>query len=320
MSVPTVHAPVALLQAPNLTPAAKVLWLALYVTAGPATPTRLAAASGLTLATIRTGLRQLGACGWHNRTTGAIDPNPGSVRVAIPTDLLAEPRIRPRAKLLYGLLQTTPGYQNQTGQFTNKALGLCVGVSGDAVREIVRELTDLGWLQFSQVNQLAPVQFTLRNPLLERRRAAVAAAAQRLKEADYRGQEIMREYLSLLIASDEFEDNARPGFLVNPATGERMELDRYYAPVAAFEYNGPQHYRTTERFPSERAVGMQQARDLMKEALCARRGCRLVVIQREDLSLAAMRQKVGDLLPLRDLRGDELLIAFLEKVSRRYRS
>lgn len=46
--------------------------------------------------------------------------------------------------------------------------------------------------------------------------AEVAQAQLRLQESEFRGEAIMKEYLSLLIDSDEFEDNARPGFLVNP--------------------------------------------------------------------------------------------------------
>lgn len=44
----------------------------------------------------------------------------------------------------------------------------------------------------------------------------------------YRGQALMREFLSDLVASTDFLDDARPGFLINPFTGERMEYDRYY--------------------------------------------------------------------------------------------
>lgn len=34
------------------------------------------------------------------------------------------------------------------------------------------------------------------------------------------GEALMKEWLSLLIAADLFTDNARPGFLVSPLTGE----------------------------------------------------------------------------------------------------
>ncbi len=128
----------------------------------------------------------------------------------------------------------------------------------------------------------------------------------------------MREYLSLLINSDEFEDDAAPGWLVNPRTLERLQLDRFYPPRVAFEYNGPQHYRATGKFSADEVVG-QRERDLIKLGLCVTRGITLVTIHPEDLTLRGMKQAVGSLLPLRDLTGSDLLIDYLETESRRYR-
>ena len=320
MRIAVVQAPVSLLLDPDLTAAAKVLWLAIRVHSESVTPTRLAASSGLTLATIRKLLAKLEAVGWYSPSTGAIERSPSGAGVSIPASLLSEPRVRPQAKLLYGILQTGPAFRDQSGEFTYTALSAWARVSAVTIRQVVQELAETGWIQASQANQLAPIRFALRIPELDRRAAEVAQAMRRLQEADYHGEAIMREYLSLLIDSDEFEDNARPGFLVNPLTNERMELDRYYPSVVAFEFNGSQHYRATQRFPSEQALAMQQARDLMKEALCARRGVRVVVINRDDLKLETMQQKVGALLPLRDLRFHAELIDALEKVSKPHRS
>lgn len=296
-----VQVPICLLSDPDLTPAAKVLWLALQTDPPPASPGKLAANTGLTIPTVRKHLSHL--------TASLSFAGP---QVSVPADLLRDKRVRPGAKLLYALLRTLP----QTA-FTYASLSAHARVSVPTARQLVRELAAAGWLQASQVNQLAPVEFTLTTPSLDQRSANVALARARLTEAGFEPEAIMKEYLSLLIASDEFEDNARPGFLVNPQTDERLELDRYYPPGVAFEYNGQQHYRTTKRFPNPRKVAAQQTRDLIKEALCARRGIRLVVIHREDLTLERMRQKVGTLLPLRDLRDHEALIHFLGQVDKK---
>lgn len=317
MGVAEIQVPVSLLLDRDLSPAAKVVWLAARVHSRPVPPTTLAAASGLTLATVRKSLARLETVGWYSPAAGALERSPGA-KVSIPAGLVAERRVRPQAKLTYGLLQTMPTFRDKSGEFTYSALGVCAQISGVTVRQVIRELAETGWIQTRQANQLAPVWFTLRTPDLDRSAAELAQAMHRLEEAEYRGEEIMREFLSLLIDSDEYEDNARPGFLVNPLTNERMELDRYYPPVAAFEFNGPQHYRTTERFPSEQALAMQQARDLMKEALCQRRGVRVVVINPPDLTYEKMKEKVGDLMPLRDLRGHEALLAFLDKAGKAY--
>ncbi|HWI52819.1 MAG TPA: hypothetical protein VNT01_11840 [Symbiobacteriaceae bacterium] len=311
MQTAQVQAPVPLLLDPKLTATAKVLWLALRTATGePITPAGLAAATNLTPATVHKGLAQLASAGWYSPEAGAVDHAPASDKVTMPAHLLKETRVRPRAKLLYGILQTQPQ------DLTYSALSAAAGVSLITIRQLVRELAETGWIEATQANQLAPIHIALRTPEQDRCAGMLSDARRRLEAAQFQPEAIMKEYLSLLIDSDEFEDNARPGFLINPLTGERMELDRYYPHKVAFEYNGAQHYRVTDRFPSEHALSKQQARDLMKEALCARRGIQLIVIHREDLSLEGMRAQVGALLPLRDLTGHEELIELLEKVSR----
>lgn len=315
-----VLAPVSLLIARGLTPAAKVLWLAIRTHEEPVPQATLATSSALSQPTIRKSLAQLKACGWYSASTGKICPPDSSAEVCIPCSLVSETRVRPQAKLLYGILQTVPTFHDQSGKFTYITLAAAAYLSSDTVKASIRELTATGWLQTSQANQLAPIRYTLRIPERDRSAAEVARAVRRLEEADYRGEALMREYLSLIIDSDEFGDNARPGFLTNPLTDELMELDRYYAPVMAFEFQGPQHFRTTGRYSSEQILATQKARDLMKEALCARRGVHLVVVNREDLSLETMRRKVGTLLPLRDLSSHGELIRLLERASKHYRS
>lgn len=130
----------------------------------------------------------------------------------------------------------------------------------------------------------------------------------------------MQEYLSLLIDSDQFTENARPGSLVNPLSRERLELDRFYPPGVAFEYNGAQHYRATERFTQAEAEA-QRLRDLIKAGLCLYQGVRLVIIHAQDLTLQRMLARLsGGPLPLRDLAGQEPLIDLLEEASLRYRA
>ena len=43
------------------------------------------------------------------------------------------------------------------------------------------------------------------------------------------------------------------------------------------------------------------------------------MVHSQDLSLKDMLEKIGHLLPLRDLRRDALVVRFLESVSRAYR-
>ena len=263
--IPTsVRAPVALLCHPDLTAAAKLIWLAMRGSRRPVTLSGLAVRLQMSRSTVRRSLGHLQAAGWSTPADGVVSGD----AVAVPLGLIAEARVRPQAKLLYGLLQTLPSFSGVTGRFSYAGLSAAMMVSVVTARASVRELAEEGWVTLSQEGgQLAPVEFTLLDPVGARMQAQVGAMDERLKEADYRGEELMREYLSLLIDSDRFEDNARPGFLINPLTGHAMELDRfYYALDVAFEFNGEQHDRTTQIQPSVRRLAMQQARD--KRDLC----------------------------------------------------
>lgn len=98
-----------------------------------------------------------------------------------------------------------------------------------------------------------------------------------------------------------------------------MQFDRYDPPSVAFEFNGPQHYSPTARYPNPADSEKQRGRDYIRVGICATRGIHLLIVHPEDLTLAAMRQKAGGLLPLRPLAGHEPLMAYLEKVGRSYR-
>lgn len=124
----------------------------------------------------------------------------------------------------------------------------------------------------------------------------VPVKARRVRTAQFRGEALMRAYLNLLVDDDGFENDASPGFLVNPFTNEEMQLDRYYSlPGVAFEHNGLQHYQATQKYPDETELLKQQMRDHAKQLICANRGIHLVVVHIEDLSLEGMRQKLKGL-------------------------
>lgn len=130
-------------------------------------------------------------------------------RVKIPAPLLAERTVGAVAKVLYGLLQAIPQRRGQSGSFTHPSLSQFTHLGPNTVKRGIRELTDAGWLQIAQANRLSPVTFTLGSPQQFRSWEELAAAERRLKRAKYAGEAIMQEYLTLLIDSDQFTDNAR---------------------------------------------------------------------------------------------------------------
>ncbi|HLN62544.1 MAG TPA: hypothetical protein VK464_13445, partial [Symbiobacteriaceae bacterium] len=277
-----VRVPAALLFDRELTSSAKLVWMLCQMHAGASPPlaSNLAAQSGLTTATVRAALAQVGTI-----------QVPAGPSASLPGPLVTDPKVPPVAKVLYGILQS------QNGEFTYPALSRLTGTGPNTLKRAVAALVQAEWLETEQRNRLASVSFTLRNPILARQQLEVELARRRLQRAPHKGEALMKEYLSLLVDSNEFEDNARPGFLINPKSRERLELDRFYTNTAAFEYNGASHFGTTEE-----AID-QQTRDMVKVGICALRQIPVVVIQSGDLSLAGMRAKIGRLLPLRDLAG-----------------
>ena len=314
--------PLSLLLDPRLTAADKLvgMLLRLQSPAGPARPARLQSSSGLSRPTVLKALSRLAAPGWST-AGGPATPCGGSAagaRVRLPGYLLADRSVGAQGKVLYGVLQQTPGFRYPSGLCSYAGLTALTGAGPNTVKGALRALVQAEWLRVKQKHQLAPIHFTLDNPAVARAEAEIARARQRLEAAPYFGEALMREYLSLLIDSDAFLDNATPGFMVNPFTDELLQLDRYYPPRVAFEFNGPQHYGATERF-SGREAARQRGRDHIKLAICVHRGIELRVVHPEDLSLEGMQAIVGSLLPLRNLAGHEPLIAFLGAVGRRYR-
>ena len=323
----SVRVPVDLLLDSTITASAKVIWMVLRL--HPAltkqrrpSPTRLAELTGLSRPTVRLGLKRLAASGWYRLsppgpTQPAIEPK---IRrfVKIPRELLEDHAVRPQAVVMYGVLRATPGFKPPTGKYTRKQLREMTGKTLKTISRATNMLAACGWLQRTRKNHLCPYIFTVRNPVYEACQDELRRMKRQMDKAKYIGEETMRQYLTALVTSVEFEDNASPGFLVNPFTHERMELDRYYPGRAAFEFNGPQHYEPTE-FATPEDVEKQQARDDIKAGICQRRGIPLVIIRPEDLTLETMIQKVGSHLPIRDLSNSGPIIQYLEKISYRYR-
>lgn len=332
----TIRVPEALLGDRRLGKPAKVIWLSLQLvgdrapgTGGAAVPRTglLLASSGLSRHTVLRSLAQLRAAGWLPEAGGAAQAIPAAAGpyTRFPAAVLADRHLGAQAKLLYatlarlarGACSTDPDGLRGTCSLAQ----LCefVGASPNTVKRALRALRARGWLHYSQSHRLSPIAFRLDDPVAARQREAIARVEKLLRRGA-RGEALMRAFLTLLVDSEEYDDDASPGFLVNPFTNEEMQLDRYYpAAEVAFEFQGPQHYGPTELYPDETEALKQQARDCMKQLICVRRGIRLVVVHPADLTLERMRQKIAGLLPLRDLAGQEAVAEILERVSRGYR-
>jgi len=164
----------------------------------------------------------------------------------------------------------------------------------------------------------------------EHTKAVIAGITQRLERTRRRirdeaskesiGEALMKEWLSLLITVDLFTDNARPGFLTNPLTGERLEYDRWYPTLKqAWEFHGPHHFQLTSQQGDPAELVKQQLNDLCKIGLSQRNGVTLIEVQAQDLRLDRMQSLIPPGTPLRSLADLGPVVTFLEQECARYR-
>jgi hypothetical protein len=221
-----VQVPVSLLLDPDQMASTKVIWMArrLHPAAGPA---ELEIKTGLSRHTVRNGMGQVIAT---NRT-------PVGPRVKIPGALLADQAVGAYAKVLYGLLQATADFKGHGGQFTYTSLCSLTHLGRNTLERAIIELVQSGWIQTTQASRLSPIHFTLGSPELKRSQTEAAVAPRRLRRAKFGGEAFMQEYLSLLIDSDQFTDNARPGF--RPVLPKRGGCPAFARPYEGWNLSVP---------------------------------------------------------------------------------
>ncbi|HYF78506.1 MAG TPA: helix-turn-helix domain-containing protein [Symbiobacteriaceae bacterium] len=296
----------------------RLIWMLLGLGSSGAssslTDARLRRLSGLdrkTVATARAALARAPHAPCYRK------PHPSCA--AIPVALLTTAEISAGARLLYGQLQGVPNFDDQVGSFTYGTLSRLTGTSVDSLKRAVAELVATGWLTITQANRKSPLSFTLRNPVSVRLRARISAIRRKVRKAEHRGETLLREFLNVLIALEDYEDNACPDLLLNPYTRELMELDRYYPTAGvAVEYNGDQHYEETDLATFGETV-KQVGRDAMKAFICRARGIELSIIHPEDLTLKKIDLKIPRRLPRRELEGMGPLVAALEEMAAEHR-
>ena|GEM_PF-4408046 len=318
MNAQTLWVPIQVLNSTTHSASTRLVWLLLgprsSATPSSLTDIRLRKKSGLdrkTIATARASLAQAPLAPCYGR------PHPSCA--AIPVALLTTADISAGARLLYGQLQSAPDFDTQVGSFTYGTLSRVTGTTVNPLKRAVAELVAAGWLKITRANRKSPLSFTLCDPVSTRLRARISAIRRKVWKAQHRGETLLREFLNVLIALDDYEDSASPDLLLNPYTRELLELDRYYPTVSvAVEYNGDQHYEETDLATFEETV-KQVGRDAMKAFICKARGIELAIIRPEDLKLKSIDQRIPGRLPRRDLEEMEPLVAALEELAAEYR-
>lgn len=259
--------------------------------------------------------RQPGA--YHLRTPDG--PVSASRTVAVPASLITLPDVPPSAKCLYAALLAHCDRQKQTCSARQEEVLRWAGLgSQHTLQAQCRRLQEAGWLRIGRASGPHCTTYEVLDPHRAAREAERERVRMRLEREAYKGEGVMKELANVQVASDRFQDNARPGFLVNPLTGERLEFDRWYTEGVALEFNGRQHYRPTDAFPDPEQQRQQRTRDLVKLALAREHGVKVVVLHPEDLTFEGLRAKLEGLLPLRELHEEDPVVQYLTGVSRRY--
>lgn len=236
--------------------------------------------------------------------------------IRVPIDLL-QAKLPWSAKCLHViLLSRCPAGSNQL-LLSQIELARALRINRSTLRKHLTILAQSGWVELKR----GPRGFTavvLHNPVLEERHRQLQEVRRRIDRAAHKGEALMREWLNLIVDSQDHSDEANPGFLRNPVTGETLKYDRWYPVGVAFEFNGPQHYGPTDAFPDPDKVRLIMARDYIKIGISQENGIRLVVVRPEDLTFKRMCKKVEGLLPLRQVRPDDPVLSYLTKVSFKY--
>lgn len=141
----------------------------------------------------------------------------------------------------------------------------------------------------------------------------------RIDSAGYIGEAQSFGWMDTLVWDTDYMDCFRPGYIRNPRTGRPLEFDRIYPKRrVASEFQGSQHYRTTEKYHKEDELADTRLRDLVKLGLSVEKGITIITLEPKDLSLKGMLAKIGDLLPVRPYNANGPLITTLERLGRKY--
>lgn len=330
----TVPTPTRLIGDTDLPVGAKALYMAMLDGRNPGTwecaksRAELAAAAGFrSVQSVSAHLPQLAETGWiampeRGRRPLRIRllPLSGETTVKIPGMLTSQRGLTPAAKCLYALLVMRRN--SQTGQYQGRQSELLIqpGLNSPKTLQMATvQLQQAGWLALRSHSGVGGRKYEPLDPHLHLRQAVLARLQLRLERKAYIGEALMQAMLTECVADPGFQDNARLSQIANPLTGEPLEFDRLYLNArVAIEFNGPQHYKTTEAFPSLDEVRAQQARDLMKEAQAVRHNYTLVTVEPRELSFKALITKLAPLLPIRPLRHEDPVVRALDRLSRAY--
>lgn len=255
--IPKEYVPLGLLATHQLSTTAKIIWIVLYQDAPMAperlfSPIRLSKRTGLTQKVIQHSLERIQASRW-----GAIirDPNDWCEqtwnempKVYMPERLVTNRMIHLEARVLFGILQGTPGFRHNKGCFTYAGLGNLMRHEPEVVATYIRQLKSAGWLELTRPIYGRKIYFTIRDPTYTAHQHILRRVQRRVRRAPLRNALLMQEYLSLIVDSDGTEVDHAPESSVDSNTDANMcreteEVDEVEASGAAFDAKQDSHQK-----------------------------------------------------------------------------
>ncbi len=214
-------------------------------------------------------------------------------RVFVSVEVLLSKDLTLPVKGLYAAMLALTGKDGVCNLTERQLADLVMIADRRTIRKHIGTLIKAGLAQLQERSR-----YVMLDPVTNYYATLLKDAQRRLARAEYFGEALMREWLTLLIAVQNYIDNARLPFMRNPQSRELFELDRHYPPRVAFEFNGPQHYGPTVKYPDPTKAAQQEGHDLMKQGLCTihgitfggreTRGSKLRRNAEEDRELAAV--------------------------------
>ena len=228
----------------------------------------------------------------------------------VPTGLLQEESLHLADLALYIHLLLHPGC-------SISELSKMTGQARSTVRIQSKRLADSGWIVVLTQGSKKAMYPTISD---EYQVQIAELYKEQIRYVARVGQTHMHEWLKILLDVPEILENARPWFLQNPETGEYMEYDCYLPEPynVAWEFQGQQHFRTTDIFPDDEALRRLQMRDLIKVSLSKKHGIELMIVTEEDLNYKGMLAKIPPGIPLRYVDPNGPRVRSLESLCQEY--
>lgn len=219
-----------------------------------------------------------------------------------------------------------------------------VSLSHSSVSRACANLADRGWVRIELSSREKRVSAVVPE-VVQARQAELLSEIYSMQP--YKGEFLLKVLLDAHVLSRKYVENARPKWLMNPTTDEPMEIDRLYLPddngvdckgkdgelsgsqaangngtggSHGFEFHGPQHFGPTKAYPDVEEFKKTQARDLMKKAICADNGVKLIVVTYKDLSPKGILRRIPKTLATGHVDLDSRYMTKVSELCANYRS